>query len=358
MINNIRLKEEKEHYDSLKSFFDSTISELILSHMADSYEKDLRKEMKQKFRPLEETVFHKPVERSLKRVWDSITVKGKVLICIDTHSKRYAKAYPTTNEETDNFIVLSTALLEEFSEDELDFIIGHEVSHIVFQHAVIRWITNTIYPEKEKIPPFIQNEINIWSQLAELSADRAGLFVCGNYITAQAALRKIDDIQKPSLQNRINCLKSDDFVFRFRETLIKELSEDYSELYTSFLEKASILMGQIDGHLSSEEEVFILNRISRYRYFKKDFKLNNFESIKIDEILEEGKKIAEHFPEKVKEIFLNLAVLALKDQKLSREEYQFLNDIGIKAFGFSIEQIDEILISIIRSKFFVPYNEL
>lgn len=355
---NIRLELEMEYLYSLNSFFDSAISDLILSSLTNSYEKKLLAEIKKDYHPVSLFKFKDRLTSLLNYVKTKLGVNFEVLLFIDdTKEECYAKAFPTTSEESANYVILSKQLVETISDEEMLFILGHEVSHILFDHAKIKWIINTIYPDGSNIPPYINNELKIWSQLAELSSDRAGLFVCGDHNIARSSLKKISSQLIPILDIRLLCLESDDMIYKYYKDLIHYKNDSFNTLYSSFLEKACYLLSKADGHVSTDEEEFILNRISRYKFLDKNYKLE-IESLEIDDLYEEGILLSKSFPDKVKEIFLHLGVLSLKDKKLSRGEYEILSYIGNKIFKYNTSEIDDILISIIRSKFFNPFSEL
>ena len=80
-------------------------------------------------------------------------------------------------------IVLSSALVENFSEREISFVIGHEVGHIIFDHLVFHsliafwslFISRIPFLKYILFPSFLP--LLTWSRNAEISADRVGLFV-------------------------------------------------------------------------------------------------------------------------------------------------------------------------------------
>lgn len=85
-------------------------------------------------------------------------------------------------------IILSSRLIEVFSEAELRFVIGHELGHLVFDHvgipmpatAMIEDMAGVIVPRATALKLFY------WCRLAEVSADRAGL-ICGQDPEAAAS---------------------------------------------------------------------------------------------------------------------------------------------------------------------------
>ena len=90
-------------------------------------------------------------------------------------------------------LVLYSTLLKVMNEDELKFIIGHEMGHVVLGHT---WL-NTILGGMAGIPaPFgaavlLYTAFRWWNRMCEFSADRAGLLACGNIHSAVSALVKL-----------------------------------------------------------------------------------------------------------------------------------------------------------------------
>jgi len=70
------------------------------------------------------------------------------------------------------FVMLSSSLLESFSERELEFVIGHELGHHIFDHHAIpiRFLLKSGEPPS----PELTLKLFSWSRYAEISADRAG----------------------------------------------------------------------------------------------------------------------------------------------------------------------------------------
>ncbi len=90
-------------------------------------------------------------------------------------------------------IVLYSGLVEHLDEDELRFVIGHEMGHVVFQHTRL----NSLIGGLAGVPgiPFLSQLAALaflaWSRCAEFSADRAGLVACGHLDKAQSAIVKL-----------------------------------------------------------------------------------------------------------------------------------------------------------------------
>lgn len=90
-------------------------------------------------------------------------------------------------------LVLYSSLLRIMDEDELAFVIGHEMGHIQLGHT---WL-NTILGGMAGIPAsygaaaMLTVVFKTWNRMCEYSADRAGLLVCAKPEKAVSALLKL-----------------------------------------------------------------------------------------------------------------------------------------------------------------------
>ncbi|MCJ7735933.1 MAG: M48 family metallopeptidase, partial [Anaerolineae bacterium] len=95
---------------------------------------------------------------------------------------------------TPQVVVLYRPMIEVMDEDELRFVIGHEMGHVRLGHT---WL-NSLIGGMAGIPsPFAASAILAvaflwWNRACEYSADRAGLLACGNPRKAISALLKIE----------------------------------------------------------------------------------------------------------------------------------------------------------------------
>ncbi|BCM90256.1 protease HtpX [Abditibacteriota bacterium] len=100
------------------------------------------------------------------------------------------------------FIVLHSALINDFSDDELRFIIGHEVGHIKCGHLLYQSMSQLLLPLLETLGTATLGMGQLvgagllagfleWVRQAEFSCDRAGLLVCQNPDVALSATMKL-----------------------------------------------------------------------------------------------------------------------------------------------------------------------
>jgi len=87
-------------------------------------------------------------------------------------------------------VLLTSALVKDFSSSEIAFVIGHELGHALFEHSNIP--AGVLLFDKDA--PAISNELAKrlfqWSRAAEISADRVGFLTCGSLSTAANAFFK------------------------------------------------------------------------------------------------------------------------------------------------------------------------
>jgi Zn-dependent protease with chaperone function len=107
---------------------------------------------------------------------------------------------PTFNAGTlgtndDSFILLHSALLEHYSDEELATVIGHECGHIHNSHvAYLTALHYLTYMAGMFVPWILQPALvalRTWSRRAEITCDRAGMLVSGDPRVAERAITKL-----------------------------------------------------------------------------------------------------------------------------------------------------------------------
>ena len=87
------------------------------------------------------------------------------------------------------FILLSSSLLEAFSEVELKFVIGHELGHHLYRHHEIP--IGPLFADGGTSDRSLVVRLFRWQRFAEISADRAGLFCIGDFNGAASSFFKL-----------------------------------------------------------------------------------------------------------------------------------------------------------------------
>ncbi len=79
-------------------------------------------------------------------------------------------------------VSLNSGLVERMDDDELRFVLGHEVGHLAWRHHHGRLIPLALGEDEDgdsRVPPLLARRLESWDRLAELSADRAGFLATG-----------------------------------------------------------------------------------------------------------------------------------------------------------------------------------
>jgi Zn-dependent protease with chaperone function len=123
---------------------------------------------------------------------------------LDRVPEMYIRRGPDANASTiganEPFIVLTTGLVDMMDEDELRFVIGHELGHAMSAHAVYHTMAQmlvVIGAVAASVPlggitiQAVQLALEEWSRKSELSSDRAGLLVSQDPGASLRALMKL-----------------------------------------------------------------------------------------------------------------------------------------------------------------------
>lgn len=91
-------------------------------------------------------------------------------------------AFSLASEEegTPHIINVNSALFDLMNDDELRFVIGHELGHLINRDTALAHLINFVFPSNTKIPITLQYKIRLHDQLAELVADRYGFIAIEN----------------------------------------------------------------------------------------------------------------------------------------------------------------------------------
>lgn len=116
------------------------------------------------------------------RMRSGITKKMEAYVYQDSS----INAFVTTGR-THLFVVLSSGAVNNLSEEELQFVIGHELGHAIFKHVDI---ASAPLLENEQLSPKCSMKLFAWKRAAEISADRVGLVCCGSLSVAATTLFK------------------------------------------------------------------------------------------------------------------------------------------------------------------------
>lgn len=121
---------------------------------------------------------------------------GDVDFYITGNTDVNACSYASADDSKPNIVEINSGLFNLMNEEELKFVIGHEIGHLINRDTVISRLFNFIYPadNKEKLeacPTFLTKRYKLYQQLAELGADRYGFMANENLEACVTAIFKL-----------------------------------------------------------------------------------------------------------------------------------------------------------------------
>lgn len=78
------------------------------------------------------------------------------------------------DEGEPHIVNINSGLFDLMTEDELCFVIGHELGHLINKDTALSRLINFVFPPEASVPVTLQYKIRLHEQLAELVADRYG----------------------------------------------------------------------------------------------------------------------------------------------------------------------------------------
>lgn len=114
------------------------------------------------------------------------------VFCLNSSSIN-AFAYVQPAEETNFFIIgITSAALEDLEDLEIQFILGHELGHFLYEHNRMNYLINP-NPASQGVtllPSMGESIFLRWRKKCEISTDRIGLIACGDFENAARAMLK------------------------------------------------------------------------------------------------------------------------------------------------------------------------
>ncbi len=306
-----------------------------------------------------------------------------------------------------NLIMIKSGLIELFDDDELRFVIGHEIGHLISKNSELLNIIEFIFPSIDRVPIIFQNKIALWQKLSELSADRYGFIASPNLekcisnffklasglstlriaFDPTAYLEEMDKVLEffrsqplmistshPVNPVRIKALQlfSESKLFSQivkRKTLEedKSLDEKINELIQillimersnldvhrrHFVATGGLIVSGADQQVSLEELNEIVDVLSQYTVFPKQILDEIYATGKVMEIFETSvQAILNQNPSERYAMFEYLVGIALADKEFGKDEVDLLYQLGEKNFGLTPKEIAQRIGFVIQQRF-------
>ena len=189
-----------------------------------------------------------------------------------------AAAIHSPGEGVPHAVMLTSPAVERMTDDELRFVLGHEIGHLAYRHYRALLVDQALRDSDgdSVMPPLLVARMSSWNRLCELSADRAGMLASsGELQTMVSAFFKIETGLGPE-HLRFDLQAFLDQLAELREIGRKELLARYSHPATPVRARALQLFAGRWGddwaerRESLDEEVLRIAHVMEYEVTEPD----------------------------------------------------------------------------------------
>lgn len=293
-----------------------------------------------------------------------------------------------------NIVNINSALVELMSDDELKFVVGHEIGHLINRDTHHRRLLSFVFPEGSETPLILRYKLHLDDQLCELVADRYGYRAIPDIKTCVSAFFKLSsglDVSKldvevgalieenkarldyflkgegmsmashPVNPIRIQALnlfatcksrkELDEKMDELINILLKIGSGEVDKYMPYFIATAGLMVANADNDFTKEEYEQILTSLSGYQMFPKSFleEISRQDVVKLFQ--ESTEKILENQPALRDTLFNYVLGLIFADQAFNKDELAFIYELGKNFFGYSEKEISVMFAEMIQTVF-------
>ena len=282
-----------------------------------------------------------------------------------------------------HIIELNAGLVNLMSKQELLFVIGHEIGHLINGDGQLKKLTQFIYADTEEddIPDFVSNRLELYDLLCELGADRYGYIACGGdlktsilvihklaagidltkmnisvdalikenqkhldyFMTSNKSIGSTHPVHPIRIQSLylFSTAKSQDQLEKSMEDIedrLNKLNEEDATL-NYFYAAAGFLLSNVNGEASTLQKQTIVYRVGGKCWFPKEFISYVIENKNIEELYHDTIRLLVEMDEENKVVMMDfLLALAFVDGSITKKELDFIYDFGHEV-GYSDDMV-------------------
>lgn len=328
-----------------------------------------------------------------------LNFKEQVDFYVTGDSTLNAFSVAAEDEGQPHIVNINSAMFDLMSEEELRFVIGHELGHIINKDSALKRLIYFVFPPDTTNPPItLQYKIRLHDQLAELVADRYGFLANGNLNACVTAFYKMSsglDLAKMNVS--IDALLSDnrkrlDYFMKgkglsrydhpvnpIRVQAIhlfvtakdeKELEDGMDELInillkvgngpldedlSVFMASAGLIVANADDRVTEKEIEHIIQNLANLQIFPKRF-LDAVAQSDVSKLFEQSvQNILSQNPGMRDGLLAYMMGLVMSDKEISENEIGLIYGFG-DSIGFSEKEISQKFAEMIQRNY-VPSLE-
>lgn len=304
-------------------------------------------------------------------------------------------AFSVASEDADepNIVNINSGLLTLMTTDELRFVIGHELGHLINKDTALSRLIGFIFPNPEGIPVSLQYKIRLHSQLAELVADRYGFMACGkldacvtaffklasgldlakmnvsidalladnsrrlNYFLNERGLSRNSHPVNPIRVQAINLFAksatNDELKNGMNELigiLLRVSDGELDEYVAQFVATAGLIVASADSEITKEEVDDIVSQLASFKMFPRQY-LDEVAKGDVNQLLTEAIENILRLNPSLRDGLLGYMIsIVMSDKKIDRKEVELLYDFG-NSIGYSQMEVAHAVAEQIQQRF-------
>ena len=352
-------------------------------------------------------------EKLAPRLYDSFVDVMKKLdfqesteFFITNNPELNAFAISRLEPDESHIININSGLIDKVDDDELKFIVGHEIGHLISNNANIAQLLDFVFVDQEETPLMMQHKIAVWDKLSELTADRFGFMACGRLDKVLSCFFKMASglsVERLNFDPKAFSIENEEILKYFKETgsgnllshpinpirikavelfenselyrgllagaeigYDKGLDDSISELIqslmvisnsplnyhrTCFIASAGLIVAGIDKAIEPDEYNAIIDELSAFTVFPKQTLKEMIDENKMELFFVKSVNALLEINPGEKNMMLEYMInIIIADSTILDSELNFVFDFGVK-LGFERKEIAQIFATSIQEKF-------
>ena len=335
-----------------------------------------------------------------QEVKEQLNFKESVDFYITGDSSVNAFSLSAEDERQPHIVNVNSALFDLMNEDEMRFVLGHELGHLINRDSKLSRLIGFVFPPRAAVPISLQYKIRLHEQLAELVADRYGYMATGNLDVCVTAFFKlasgldlakmnvsIDELLVDNTQRLAYFLKDKGVsrnshpvnpirvealhLFSTAKTQ-KELNEGMDELinillkvgdseldeYTAqFIAAAGLIVANIDGNITEQEAEQIIDSLAGLTMFPRNF-LEEIANGDVGAVFNSAiENILKIDPGTRDAMLRYMILIVMSDKIIDQKEVEFLYSFG-QNIGLSEIEVSNAIAESIQKNYIPSLNSI